>query len=1023
MSSFMTISKENFPDITFPQVYVSLGMEGISPEDADKLLVKPIANEVKAIEGLKTYKSTASEGHASLQLDFDANMDLDTAIEDVRQAVDAAKGNLPADADDPQVIEINLSALPILNISMSGNIDDRVLYAVAEQLQDEIESINGVLEAPINGIRDEVLEVIVDPALMASYNLSHGELLGLVSSNNKLVAAGNIDTGAGRFAVKVPGLLETAQEILDLPIKTEGNTVVRFSDIATIQRTYMDPNSLSRVNTEPSVTIAVSKSAGENILQLIEKVKVVVDEAQKLEEWPEEIEIVLTNDQSKDTIDSLNALYNNVIFATLLVFIIIVWNLGIRTATLVGIAIPASFLAGILALKIMGITLNMVVLFALILTVGMLVDGAIVVTEYADRRMSEGAHKTNAYREAATRMSWPIIASTATTLAVFVPLLFWPGLMGGFMSYLPKTVLVTLGASLFVALIVIPAFGFLFGKKMVISQKQERALEAATHGDIENMPGLTGKYLTMLRHLVKIPGYTTLGIVALVFFIFFAYGKFNHGSFFFPDQDSGMGQLAVKARGNLSLMEKDTIVKQVEQELINSNILETMTTTVYASPDSQKSEDTIGFIQIEMIDWQLRDHVNIEMERLLAKANVIPGVKVESMKIAQGPTAANDISLDFYSTSLDDLYTTLDVVTKKLQTEADIKSVVDTRSLPGIEWTIDVDRQASSRYGADLSSIGSSIRMITNGLKVGSYRPSDADDELDIRMRYPFSGRDLDQIDELTLSIRGEQVPLANFIERKASPKTGNVVRVDGKLSLSMDINLVEGGRVDLMVKQIETLNNELKAKGDIPESVTFAFKGDQEDQIETMVFLMTALLSSLAIMMIILVTQFNSFYQMGLIMISIVLSTGGVFAGLLLTGQPLGIVMTGVGIIALAGIVVNNNIVLIDTYNVIRAQGLAPIDSVLRTCAQRLRPVMLTTVTTILGLMPMVLQVNIEFSKGQFTVGAPSSEMWTSLATTIAGGLTFATILTLVLTPCLLIFGSKVSEARAAKKELKANN
>ncbi|NRB77841.1 MAG: efflux RND transporter permease subunit [Saccharospirillaceae bacterium] len=1032
--SFIFIAKENFPDVSLANVYVSVSLKGISPEDADNMLAKPLVQDLKSLAGLKTYSTTSSEGHASINLEFRSGVDIDDAIQDTKDAVDKAKSKLPADADDPTITEINLSELPVINISLSGNVDDSTLYDAAEDLQAQIESIKGVLKAPINGLREEIVEIIVDPVLMASYNLSHNQLIAAVRNNNKLVTAGNLDTGAGRFAVKLPGLLSTIEEILDLPVKTEGSTVVRFRDIATYQRSYKEPSTLARVNTKPSVTIAASKSSGENLLDMIDAIKLVTKEITSTPNWPADIEITISGDQSKDTRDSLNSLYNNVIFSSLLVFIVIVFFLGFRTATLVGLAIPTSFLVGIMVLNLMGVTLNMVVLFALLLTLGMLVDGAIVVTEYADRRMIEGAGRKTAYKEASIRMSWPIIASTATTLSVFIPLLFWPGLMGGFMKYLPITALVTLGASLGVALIIIPTFGSIYGKPTPLSKKEQLSLQASSDGDLNDITGFAGFYIKWLTKFLKRPGITAISIVLFVFAVFMAFGQSSPKVEFFPDQDAGMGQIVVKARGNLSLAERDDIVREVESKISSSSIIKAMTTTVYATKNRNQSEDTIGFIQLEMIDWEQREHSGLEMEKIIKQANTIAGVIVESQKAAQGPTAAVDIQMEFNAETANELDMALESILHEINSnpafvdengERVIASMVDSRPLPGIEWQITFDREAASRYNVSLDSVGSSLQMVTSGLKIGSFRPDYSDEELDINMRYPFNGRDLDQIQQLTISAQGQQVPLSNFITDEAAPKKGDVVRTEGKLSVNLNIDIIESANVQEVITLITDSLTALQDTNELSSDVTFKFKGDQEQQAETGAFLGKALLAAVFMMVFILLIQFNSFYQTFLIMISILLAVAGVLIGLMVTGKPFGIVMTGVGIIALTGIVVNNNIILIDTFNVLRQSGLDAKEAVLRTCAQRIRPVMLTTITTILGLMPMAFTINLDFALDTrgLTYGAPSSQMWTGLANAIASGLTFATVLTLVFTPALLLFGAQFNERRKANKQTKLEN
>ncbi|MDX1344068.1 MAG: efflux RND transporter permease subunit, partial [Reinekea sp.] len=500
------------------------------------------------------------------------------------------------------------------------------------------------------------------------------------------------------------------------------------------------------------------------------------------------------------------------------------------------------------------------------------------------------------------------------------------------------------------------------------------------------------------------------GTVTLVFIlamvgVIVAMGKNPPDTQFFPEVDADFGSIEVRARGNLSLSERDNLVKQVEEIILAIDNIKTVTTKVNATPANGGREDTIGTLMLEFVDWTPeRPSTAIILDDAVDAASVIPGIVVETQQAQMGPTTGIDIQLQFFSDDIDDLRDAVDLVVKRIQQDPRIKEVSDNRPLDGLEWRIDVDREAATRFGTDIATVGSSIRMITNGLKIGSYRPDDADDEVEIRARYPFNGRDLDQIDDLTITVRGQQVPISNFIERRAQNKQGDLFRTDGKLTFDIEANVAAGETVSEVIHDLGLELKSMYEQNLIPANVAFRFTGDQQEQAETMAFLGKAFGVAMFVMVIILVTQFNSLMQTLLILSAIVTSTFAVFGFILVSGSTFGVVMSGVGIIALAGIVVNNNIVLIDTYNVIRAQGVEPIEAAMVTCAQRLRPIMLTTITTILGLVPMVMQLTIDMVNRDFSIGAPSSQWWTELSTAIAGGLTFATILTLVLTPCLLM-------------------
>ena len=1008
ISAMNNLPKESFPDITIPMVYVSVNHEGISPEDADRILYLPLHKELKSLDGLKEIIATSSEGHLSIQLEFQTDINIDEALADVREAVDAAKGELPNATDEPVVQEINLSLFPVMVIGLAGNVDERVLFTIAKDLKEKLEGLSGVLEAKIQGNREEVAEIIIDPGKLDSYNIDQAALYSLINNNNQLVAAGNLDTGAGRFAVKVPGLIESTTDILNMPVKVDGDAVVRFRDIAIGQRTYKDPVSKASINGKPALALEISKRVGSNIIQTLDEVKALVKEQQTL--WPDGIEVTFNQDQSKEIKRTLNDLFNNVFFATVLVMIIIVWSLGVRSSLLVGLAIPGSFFLGMLVLSLMGYTLNMVVLFALILSIGMLVDGAIVVSEYADRRMAEGTPKFEAFLEASKRMAWPIIASTATTLAVFLPLLFWPDTVGEFMKFIPITVIITLSASLVMALIVIPALGAWFGKAGAMSDSDLNALKAAEEGRFNEITGFTGGYVRVLQVLIHHPVKTLFGVIGAMVLTFLLYGQVGKGVEFFPKTDAEIAMVDIRARGNLSLEERAALVRNVEKRLYDMSEIHTLYTTSFISPPNGGAADLIGRIQLELEDWQLRRTANDIMEDIRQRTADIPGIIIETKEKQDGPAGGSAIQLEISGIYPEVLAKVVSEIRSQLEKDPELRDIKDTRPLDGIDWQLSVDREAASRMGASIASVGSMIKMITSGLNLGSYRPDDADDEVDIRLRFPTASRTLDQLDELRISSQGQLIPISSFTHKQPNPQSGNLVRTGSHFRYMIEADVTEGVNDAHKRAQIAAVLE----KADLPAGVRYQFKGDAEQMVETMSFLGKAFILAIFMMTIILVTQFNSLYRAGLVLSAIVLSFAGVFLGLMIRGEPFGIVMSGVGMIALAGIVVNNNIVLIDTYSILRKDGLTPIDAALRTGAQRLRPVLLTTITTVCGLIPMVYQLNIDLIGREILVDAPSSQWWTQLSTAIAGGLTFATALTLLLTPCLLV----LKDQKAYNKE-----
>lgn len=461
LAAWVIIPKESNPDVSIPIIYVSVSLDGVSPEDGERLLVRPLEQELRSLEGIKEMRSIASEGHVSVTLEFDAGFDARTALADVREKVDTARSKLPAEADEPTVNEVNVALFPVLSIGLSGPLAESELVYIARRLRDSIEGIAEVLDVSIGGDREDLLEIVVDPQVLDSYGIDYNQLFNLVSRNNRLVAAGSLDTGAGRVSLKVPGVIEQLDDVMRMPIKVVGDSVIRFGDVATIQRTFKDPTGFARINGQPAVVLEVSKRSGANIIATIEQVKALLKQAAPL--LPPDLQISYTMDQSQEVQNLLGDLLNNVLTAIVLVLILVIASMGLRSALLVGLTIPGAFLTGILVIWSMGFTLNIVVLFSLILVAGMLVDGAIVVSELADRHLQQGQTPRQAWASAAMRMAWPVIASTATTLAVFVPLLFWPGMVGQFMKYLPATVIICLLASLAMALVFLPVLGALSG--------------------------------------------------------------------------------------------------------------------------------------------------------------------------------------------------------------------------------------------------------------------------------------------------------------------------------------------------------------------------------------------------------------------------------------------------------------------------------------------------------------------------------------------------------------------------------
>ena len=1094
-STYISIPKEAVPDVNIPIIYVSLSQKGISANDSERLLVKPIEDEVKTVEGIKEIRSTAYTGGGNVLLEFDAGFDADKAMDDIREKVDRAKGDLPKEADEPTVNEVNISAFPIILISLSGNLPDRTLQDLAENLQDEIETIPSVLEAKIGGKRNEQVDVIIDTLALEGYNINIENLINTVNQNNMMVSAGEQDTGDGSFNIKVPGLYETIDDVLDTPIKTFGDSVITFRDIAKVKRTFEDRKSYANVNGKNSVTIEVSKRVGENIIDTIKKIKEV--SVQVTKDFPPSVDISFSQDQSKTIQTMLNSLQNNVIAAIILVLIIILGALGVRSGFLVGVSIPGSFLSGILLLSIMGFTMNIVVLFALILSVGLLVDGAIVIVEYADRKIKEGLTIKESFAGASKKMARPIISSTATTLAAFVPLLFWPGLAGEFMKYLPITLICVLTSSLFMALLFVPVLGtiintitrvflqfviptllslilfnifsiltnyvdinglkipltiikylaslalFIFtfikiipsvykisesiNKKQGNISESSKILSSESDVSVITLKGFIGSYAKLINFLLNHPAKVIVSAILILVGVSFTYTKIGSGIEFFPEVEPELAKIVVYARGNLSAKEKRDYVSRVENIILKIQSKNNEFKNIYAlsgniSDQSEASEDFIGSISLEYNDWDKRRKSKVILNEILNKTKTIKGIKVESREQEGGPPTGKPINIKLTSPNKSLLLSESYRLKEFIDSYPELINIEDNFPAPGIEWEINVNRKQAAKFGANISTIGNVIKLATNGIKLGEYRPDDSNDSIPLYLRYPSEGRTLDIIQNLRVNTAVGLVPISNFVEIIANNRTGNIVRVNSKNAINIQADIEVGVYADAKVKEMEYvlgINNfppsfrgkpiENLKKFNLDPRIKVQLIGENQDQKEAQDFLSKAFAVALFMMLMILLLQFNSFYSGFLILFSVVMSTTGVFIGLMITGQAFSIVMTGVGVIALAGIVVNNNIILIDTFDFLKNKMPTVREAIIKTGAQRIRPVLLTTFTTVLGLLPMVTMTNVDFVTREITRGSPDTQWWVQLSTAIVFGLIFATILTLIVTPSALMLRENI--------------
>jgi multidrug efflux pump len=1138
--AYWSLPKEGEPDIQIPGLFVSVPFPGISAEDSETMLVKPMEAELADIDGLDKMSATAAEGYAGIFLEFEFGWDKSRVMADVREAMNTAEGKFPEGFEKYSINEINFSEFPIIIVNLTGQVPERTMFRIAKDLQDKLESMDAVLEAGIAGNRDEMLEVVIDPLRLESYNVTATELINVVVNNNQLIAAGEIESAQGTFAVKIPSSFDQPRDVYNLPVKTNGDRVVTLGDLAEINLTFEDRAGTARFNGENTVALQVVKRKGFNLIDTAEQVKQVVAEARS--EWPEElraaVDLGTSNDQSRVVGSMVSQLEGSVLTAIALVMIVVLAALGTRAALLVGFAIPTSFLLCFALLAAMGVTISNIVMFGLILAVGMLVDGAIVVVEYADKRIREGVGPMHAYVEAAKRMFWPIVSSTATTLCAFLPMLFWPGVPGEFMGMLPVTLIFVLSASLVVALVYLPVMGGVTGRLSRLFHNASETLRARLpwlvrailvppslyliflgamqvlnpgylfggtspmSGAASLLPGfavfLAGAFaasitldaariqrrrktiragfrLTPFGWLIKLiagnPIMPLVTIGAVVFFVVAVFGYFgenNKGVEFFVESEPEQAIVYVRGRGNLSLSQKDSLLAQAEQIVLAHPGVKTAFSFAgeggldQNTGGAQAPKDTIGQIQLETIPWEDRPNayepwftiplINYTVTRaikderwdgdrvldeLQSELNQMAGVQIEILAASRGPASAKPVHLRLKGDNWENLLSAASLAREKMDSTPGLINVEDTLPLPGIDWEINVDVAQAGRYGADVRTVGAMVQLVTRGILLDTMRVDSSEEEIEIRVRLPEKDRVLSTLDSLKVRTAEGLVPLSTFVTREPVAKLAEITRVDQTryfdvkagvaAGLTVLSNAQTGERRVLPTddwRENPSLQSELKAGGFSAQplnaneriatltewletrpfgpGIDFEWTGDEEDQAESQAFLQSAFLGALGLMFIILLAQFNSFYNSVLVLLAVVLSTTGVLIGMLVMDQAFSIIMTGTGIVALAGIVVNNNIVLIDTYQEY-SQYMPRIEAIVRTAQSRIRPVLLTTITTMAGLAPMMFGLSLDFINGGYSIDSPTSLWWKQLATAVVFGLGIATVLTLVFTPSML--------------------
>lgn len=1089
LSAYRNMPKESFPEIVIPTVYVGTPYPGNSPVDMENLITRPIEKELKSLNDIKDINSTSVQDFSSIVIEFNPGVEISKAIQDVKDAVDKSKSELPTDLDqDPNVLEINTSDFPIMNVNISGNYSEAELKKFGEYLEDEIEKLPEISKADLAGTVEREIQINADPYKMESVGVSFNDIAQAVQTENLTISGGNIRSGDYQRTLRIDGEFSDPMDLQNIIVKTDNQKIVYLRDVAEVKDTYKERTSYARSKNLPVVTINVTKRSGENLLYAADKIKEIIEQT-KANRFPPDLEITITNDQSKQTRLQVSDLENSIIFGVILVVLVLMFFLGFRNALFVGIAIPLSMFISFLVLNAFGITLNLMVLFSLILALGMLVDNGIVVVENIYRLMSEGKSAVQAAKEGVGEVAWPIITSTATTLAAFLPLAFWDDLVGEFMKFLPITLIIVLSSSLFVALVINPVLTALYMKVEDVSKDKPKQKSIVVAGiflilsTIFYLVGITafGTLLLVacvltlfnvfiLRKairwfqtvlLVKLENIyeSTLeyalngkkpymffgGTVLLLFFSLILLGVRAPKILFFPDNQPQLINVFIEFPIGTDIEATNEFVDGMEDELMVAladyeDILESVISQVGEGtgdplegpsnqPTPHKAKITIGFV--DYIDRQ-GINTNEAMEVIRQLVEKYPGVLITVDKQRNGPPTGKAVNLEFVGEDYDQLIAYVNK-TREYLTNLNIAGIEELKSdlsLGNPEVILNIDREKARRFGLSTSEIANDLRTALFGLEVSKFKEGEDDYPIQLRLKEGFR-YDINTLVNKKIGFRDKfgtkrEVPISAVAEIKYGSTYGSVKRKDLDKAITVYSNVLDGYNPTEVNAQIQAALRNY----DVPDGISVKYTGEQEEQQKSMEFLIGALGIAVSLIFLIIVAQFNSVTTPFIIMASVVLSTIGVFLGLVIFNMDFVVIMTGIGIISLAGVVVNNAIVLIDYTNLVRERkreelGMGPKDhlpfnlmiaSIVESGKTRLRPVLLTAITTVLGLIPLAIGMNINFGtllsdfNPQFYVGGDNAAFWGPMAWTVIFGLTFATFLTLVIVPVMYLLADKLN-------------
>ena len=1018
--SYISIPKESAPSITIPNIFVSTAYFGVSPQDIESLVSQEIEKEVKGIKDVKKVTSISQESFSFVNIEFNPDVKIDEALQKVRDKVSIAKTKMPKDIEEPNVMEINLSEQPMLYINLSGNLGLAALKDIADKLSDDIEGISGILAADVKGGLEREVKINVDANRLKYYNLTFTDITGKIGMENLSIPGGSVDVGTQNYLVRVPGEYQDPELIRDIVIKAESGKPIYLRDVAQVIYGYKQRSTMSRENGQEAVAIVIKKRSGENIIRIADDIKALVEK--KKSSLPEGLKISFTGDQSKSIKNTVHELENGIVTGFLLVCLILLASMGLKNAFLVATSIPFSFFISFIILSAFGVTLNIVVLFGLILVLGIIVDDAIVVTENIYRlQESEGYNPHDAAIEGPREVQIPVTIATFTIISSFAPLLFFPGIVGQFMRYLPITLIVCLFSSLFVAMIINPVLSahFInFKKDRERLHKKTKWYNIITKFHLwfdELFAAIVKSYEKALRFALRHRKFTIGGTVFMLFLVFFVYGKFNNGIEFFPQVEPQQAYIHVNMPVGTNLDKSNEVTKIVEQKLPPFKDIEYYLTNVgseigegFGSDVSSKSTITLSFF-----DKEDREQSSFKtIEEIRDAINNITTADVRIQKQSGGPPTGPPVNIEISGDDFVKLGQLSDEVKKAIKDIPGIKDLKDDFDEARPEIKISIDREKASLYGLSTATIASTVRTAINGTAASKFRV--ADNEYDITVRLDSSQREsISAISDIYLPGKdGAKVPLTSVAKIDFSGGIGAINRKDLKRVVTVSANAEGRLGNDVLIDVKEKLKD-LK----FPTGYGIVYTGEQESQEESQTFLAKAFLISLLLVFFFLVIEFNSITSPVIIMFTVLLSLIGVLLGLLITQTPFGIIMTGIGVIALGGIVVRNAIILLDFQKELESRGLSREESVIQSGMIRLRPVFLTAAATILGLVPLTTGVDFDWRTLSWVIGGQNTAFWRPMGVAIIFGLSVATFLTLVVVPTIFVSVNNILD-RFKKKE-----